>query len=160
MTVSSGKRAKKILILVAVLGLVLLDRYVKHRVQDGFTLGESLPIIENVFHITYVRNTGAAFNMFSGMQFMTFILPSLITVVCFVALLVLYRRDDCFLMFAVGLILSGGIGNLIDRFSLGYVVDMFDFRVFPVFNVADICVTCGCALIVIWALIVEPRRAR
>ncbi|MBR2001302.1 MAG: signal peptidase II, partial [Firmicutes bacterium] len=58
------------------------------------------------------------------------------------------------------LILAGGIGNFIDRVRLGYVVDFFDFRIWPIFNVADIAVCCGCGLLIFYVLIWEPRMAK
>ena len=64
------------------------------------------------------------------------------------------------LLIAIALIVGGGIGNLIDRISLGYVVDFFDFRVFPIFNIADIFVTIGCALLCVYVLFIDGKKRR
>lgn len=137
--------------------IICCDQLVKHGIRTGFDVGESLPVIEDVFHITYVRNTGAAFSMFAGSGILTIALPIVITIACLVMIIIMYRRDEVFLMFAIGLIISGGVGNLIDRICFGYVTDMMDFRIFPVFNVADIAITCGCGLIIIWAIFMDER---
>ena len=64
------------------------------------------------------------------------------------------------MMTALALIAGGGLGNLYDRLTLGYVVDFLDFRVWPIFNVADICVCFGCGLLVIYVLFLEPRQRK
>ena len=112
--------------------------------------GESIPLIDGVFHITYTENTGAAFSMLSGKT----VLLSVVTVVVVALLLYLLFADKIrgkFACILVALIASGGTGNLIDRIFRGSVTDMFDFRLinFAIFNVADIFVTCGAILFII-----------
>ena len=63
-------------------------------------------------------------------------------------------------MICMAMVIGGGIGNMIDRLAQGFVVDMIDFRVFPVFNVADIAVTCGCALLFVWVLFIDGRKEK
>lgn len=139
---------KKIRYLLIVL-ILLTDQLVKYAVRASMYVGESIPVIPNVFHITYVQNTGAAFNMFDGWM-------AFLKVVPFVALLfaVWYMEkhldDHLSLLVALILIIAGGLGNLIDRVALGFVTDLFDFRVFPVFNVADIGICVGCFFLVLY----------
>lgn len=129
---------------------IILDFIVKHIVRTNMRQGESIPLIDGVFHITYTENTGAAFSMLSGKT----VLLSVVTVVVVALLLYLLFSDKicgklaCIL---VALIASGGTGNLIDRIFRGSVTDMFDFRLinFAIFNVADIFVTCGAILFII-----------
>lgn len=64
------------------------------------------------------------------------------------------------LMWSLTLIIAGGIGNIIDRISLKYVVDFLDFRVWPVFNIADICVCVGCGLLILYAFVIEPKMQK
>ena len=159
MTRLYSNKIKLLLVLVPVFAVVLIDQIVKYRIRTEFELGESLPVIEDVFHITYVRNTGAAFSLFKSMPFMTIVIPCLLLLGCVVAMGILYKKDMPAPMVLVGLIFAGGIGNMIDRVALGYVVDMIDFRFFPVFNVADIAVTCGCVLLMIWAFVSERKTS-
>ena len=91
---------------------------------------------------------------------MTMVLPVILILVMDYFLWRLYKTNDLFPLACVGTILGGGAGNLVDRVMQGFVVDMFDFRVFPVFNVADIAVTCGCALLLIYVYRSERNAAR
>jgi len=155
---NKARPAKGLLISIVII-VLLLDQYVKYVIRTNFAVGESVPVIENIFHITYVQNTGAAFSMFENMPVMTIIVPVILMIICAVAIYKLYKENLVFPLVCVELVLSGGIGNLIDRLGRGYVVDMIDFRVFPVFNVADIAVTCGCGLLIIWLLFTKQGRA-
>jgi len=80
-------------------------------------------------------------------------------VITLIFVYITFRRkiDHPLLLWSLVLIAGGGIGNLTDRIRMGYVVDLFDFRGFPVFNVADISVCCGCALLIIYVLVFEPK---
>ena len=138
--------------------VILLDQVSKYIIRAGFQVGDSLPIIQDVFHITYVQNRGAAFSMFQNMHLLTIAFPCVCVVVCLVAMVYMRRKKERVLPYSLALIAAGGIANLIDRIYLGFVTDMFDFRVFPVFNVADIAVTCGCALAIIWVIFVDSKK--
>ena len=141
--------------LLVVAGVVALDRVVKALVASAMTLGESIPVIDGIFHITLIHNKGAAFSSFQGQTFVLIVLP-LIALTVGVVFLIRYRKvARPFLLFSIALIFGGGLGNLIDRLRQGYVVDMFDFRVFPVFNVADIAVCCGAALLCFYVLFLD-----
>lgn len=143
---------------VLIAGILLLDQIVKYVVRDCMYVGESIPIIRDVFHLTYVRNTGAAFNLFEGMSLF-------LQIITFLALLFavwfmekhLHRHWS--LLLSMILIISGGIGNLIDRFVMGYVTDLFDFRFFPVFNIADIAICVGCFFLVLYTFFFDKPAA-
>ena len=95
--------------------------------------------------------------MFRNMPVVTVGFPILMVILCLAAAVYFYRRKERIPSALCALIAAGGMGNLIDRLMLGYVTDMIDFRVFPVFNVADIAVTVGCVLLALWILKTEDR---
>ena len=140
-------------------GIIVLDRVVKFVVHTGMVPGQSIPVIENIFHITYVRNTGAAFSMLEGQRMLLIGFPLVVMAVGMVLLIVKRKTWHPLLNTAIAMICAGGIGNLIDRTVRGYVVDMFDFRFFPVFNVADIFVCVGCGLIVLYVLFIDGKKS-
>lgn len=143
-------------LLLAVL-MVVIDQLIKlWAVRVLMPIG-SIPIIEGVFHLTYVENTGAAFSMLEGRQGF-FIL---ITLAAFGFVAYLYRTGmikGVLGNLCMAFIVGGAIGNFIDRLRLGYVVDFFDFCLinFAVFNFADICITIGGALF-IWLAILDYK---
>lgn len=145
---------------IIVIFAVVLDQAVKHLVMSVMALHQSIPIINEVFHITYIHNTGAAFSLLQGQKVLLIGVPALFILVGLVY--IFKHRSDRrrILLIAIALIVGGGIGNLIDRISLGYVVDFFDFRVFPIFNIADIFVTIGCALLCVYVLFIDGKKRR
>lgn len=133
------------------LAVVILDQFSKYIVVENMALGESIPIIEEVFHLTYILNPGAAFGMFAHNR-LFFIAIAVIVI----GIIVWARREILASPWEVkagcGLFLGGAIGNLIDRARQGLVIDFFDFRIWPVFNIADIAICIGVGLI-IWNLL-------
>ena len=123
--------------------VLALDQMTKFLIRANFIVGETLPMIPDILHLTYVRNTGAAFSMFRNMPVVTVGFPILMVILCLAASVYFYRRKERIPAALCALISAGGMGNLIDRLMLGYVTDMIDFRVFPVFNVADIAICLG-----------------
>ena len=143
--------------------LVALDQAVKYLVRANIPLGGHVPFLPHVLELTYVQNTGAAFSMLSEHTW----LLSLISAAVVVAMAaVLWRRVLTHPLGVVPavMVLAGGLGNLIDRVALGYVTDMFNtlFMRFAVFNVADIFITVGGVLLVIYLLFfyekLEPKK--
>jgi len=130
--------------------IVFVDRLTKLFFSDLLVYGESLPIIRNVFHMTMVHNTGIAFGFFKD-QGITFMVIPIVAIVLLVFNIYYYRQNNEALsrvyIVAFSLILGGAIGNLIDRMVYGYVIDFIDFRVWPVFNIADSAITIGAILI-------------
>lgn len=133
--------------------IIALDQWSKYFISSTFDLYQSVPWINGVFHITYIKNSGAAFGM---MQNMRWILVSITFIIIIAAILYVVKnkiRDKLFLL-AVTFILSGAIGNLIDRIRFGEVVDFFDFKLinFAIFNVADSFVFLGAVALGIYLL--------
>ena len=130
------------LILAAV--LLAADQWVKYWTVTHLALGESCPLLPGFVELLRVHNYGAAWSSFSGMRWL---LVGVTAVIVAAVAFVLARRivRHPLGVLACALIISGGLGNIIDRLRLGYVVDMFNFQFmsYPVFNVADICVVCG-----------------
>lgn len=130
------------LLAAAAAGVFVLDRVSKSVVQSRMALGESVPVLPGVFHLTYVRNPGAAFGLLPDRT--AFFIAATVLVV---ALILWYawrvgvpRRS---VRLALGLQLGGALGNLVDRVAHGTVVDFLDFRVWPVFNLADSAIVVG-----------------
>lgn len=137
-----------------ILAAVLLaaDQVSKLAVRSNMQIGESISILGDFFRLTYIRNSGAAFSLFSGQRVLLVLVP---LIAIGIALWYFHRhRDQHWTLYtAWALIISGGVGNLIDRIVFGSVTDMLDFSIFPpIFNVADICVCVGCALFAVYVL--------
>jgi signal peptidase II len=138
--------------------LIVIDQAVKYFISVNMDIGDSIPVIENILHITYVYNNGAAFSILKGQTAVLLIIPAILAI-AIIAFIYLKRKSGHFtLLFALSLICGGGIGNFLDRARLGAVLDFIDFRVFPIFNVADICVCCGCGLLFLYMVIFDKRE--
>ena len=131
-------------------GAVALDQWTKALTVANIPLYAEIPFLDGLFHFTYIQNTGAAFSSFRGQQW----LFALIFVV-FTGFLIWEMGKNTmgfkpFERWCIAAIWAGGLGNMIDRVRLGYVVDMIEleFIRFPVFNVADCFITCGCVLLI------------
>ena len=141
---------------LAVGGIVALDQWTKFLVVDAIPLYGHVDAVPGLFHLTYVQNTGAAFSMFEGMQWLFALIFALFTVLVLWDYFKKLMPFSTFERWMIVAIYGGGLGNMIDRIRLGYVVDMIrvDFMDFPVFNVADCFITCGCialiASLVLW----------
>lgn len=138
--------------------VIILDQFTKNMVRNNLFEGESIPIIQNIFHFTHVKNTGAAFSIFQGQYLITIGIPIILIIICVIFLVKHNKNMHISLKISVPLIIGGGLGNLYDRIVYGYVTDMFDFRVFPVFNVADIAVCIGCALLIIFVIFYDKEE--
>ena len=139
---------------------VLVDQVLKWIVCNTLEIGQSVPLIDGVFHFTYIRNFGAAFSILQNRLSFLILVTVLITAVLLVFLYRTRKTANKLMLISIPLIIGGGIGNLIDRIRLGYVVDFLDFCLihFPVFNFADCCVTIGAALLVLGFLTWDDGR--
>lgn len=140
-----------LLMALFVLLVTAADQLTKWLVVENIPLYSQVDAIPGLFHLTHVQNTGAAFSAFQGMQWLfalVFMAFTLGLVWEFSKKRMPFTTFDRWCLVAV---YAGGLGNMIDRVRLGYVVDMIevDFMRFPVFNVADCFVTCGCILLLI-----------
>ncbi|MBR3250249.1 MAG: signal peptidase II [Erysipelotrichaceae bacterium] len=151
-----------ILYALSVTILVILDQYVKNLIVMNFELGKRVPLIENFFSLTYVRNYGAGFSILQNERAFLTVL-SLIAILILTYLLIKAKKNDTVSIISYILIISGALGNLIDRIRLGYVVDFLDFIIFgydyPVFNIADSFITIGCLTLII-TVILESKNAK
>ncbi|MDD4600249.1 Lipoprotein signal peptidase [bioreactor metagenome] len=130
--------------------IIILDQWTKYYVEHHMSLGMSIPVINDIFHITYILNPGAAFGILENQAS----LLVCIALIMIAILIYFYSRIPAtlkLLRFGLGLLAGGSIGNVIDRVRTGYVVDFFDFRIWPVFNIADIAIVCG-VFSVIWTI--------
>jgi len=135
------------LVLIASL-VIIIDRFIKLLVFNNLFEGQSIEAIPKIFRITLVLNTGAAFGLFRDKnQF--FIASSLIVIALIFVYMFIVRCKDLIILSALGLILGGAAGNLIDRVTFGYIIDFLDFRFWPVFNIADSAITTGAGLLVV-----------
>lgn len=140
-----------ILFFVGLIAIVGLDQITKYFAVVHLTNVRTHPLIEDVFHLTYVENPGAGFGIFADY---TWLLSALSAVVALVLMgyVLVKKPKNAWLMTALTFLCGGAIGNLIDRVRLGYVVDFLDFTLidFPVFNVADCFVTVGAVLLAVY----------
>lgn len=132
-------------------GIVAIDQLTKFLVVENIPLYADIPLLPGIVQLTYAQNTGAAFSMLQGQQW----LFALIFAVFTVAILWAYFKKTFpfskFEWFCIAAVYAGGLGNMIDRLRLGYVIDMIEtqFIEFPVFNVADSFITCGCIALMV-----------
>lgn len=145
--------------IIAIVVLVSLDQFVKYLTVTHLML-KPIVLIENIFELTYVENKGAAWSILEN-QIWFFILMTVI-----ILALIAYAFYKKMIYTKLGqislvLICAGAIGNLIDRITHGYVIDMFSFKLinFPVFNVADICIVCGGILFVYYMMFQHDKYA-
>ena len=156
------KDYKKRLLICAIIILlgIALDQYIKWLCVKHLKPIGSVPFIRHVLQFTYVENRGAAFGMLQNQRWVFMAVSTLAIVGMCAFLFTLKNKEDTFLAIALSLVISGGIGNMIDRVALGYVVDMIDISpLFPfaVFNVADSFVCVGAALMTL-AFILQWRK--
>ena len=129
--------------------IVIVDQLTKYLTIANIPLGGFVEAVPGLFHLTYVRNFGAAFSSFEGQQWLFAIIFAIFTagiIYDFAKKALPFTKLERWLIVAI---YGGGLGNMIDRVRFGYVVDMIcvDFIDFPVFNVADCFITCGCVLL-------------
>jgi len=137
--------------LFLIIGLISADQAIKFLAVSFLKPISELEIIKNVLYLTYVENDGAAFGLFSSQKWILLGLTSIVILFAIIYLFRFGKGTTPLIQASLSLIIAGGIGNLIDRFVYSYVVDFIDFRIinFAVFNFADICISCGAALLVL-----------
>lgn len=149
--------------LMIIAGIVFLDQLSKWLTVINLDLYETFPIIKDVFHFTYVRNTGAAFSIFNEPdQRWIFMTVSSVAIVLMFIYLYRNRKGSRGLNVAMAFIIGGGIGNMVDRCILKYVIDFIDFRIihFPIFNIADSFVCVGVGLFVLFTVLEEVKNMK
>lgn len=146
------------------LGLLFFDQWTKHLVLQKIPLHHSVAIIPGFFNLTHVRNTGGAFGILAGRGsggFAFFLIFSIVAIGAIIYFFVRLEGKDRRLVLPLPLVLSGALGNLVDRLRHGEVVDFLDFYVssfhWPAFNVADSAISVGIGLLA-WELLMGDRR--
>ena len=134
--------------------IVFMDQLIKYYILNNFNHGQSLAVIKGVFHLTYVQNTGAAFGIFKNANTF-FIIVSIAIILFLLVYRYYYLKSNVYINISIALIIGGAIGNLIDRILLNYVVDYLDFRVWPVFNLADSAIVVGAGILTIYILLTD-----
>ena len=139
------------LLLIIAAFVVAVDQFTKYLVTSNMSEGMGIPIIDGIFHLTFILNPGAAFGILENNRW--FFVVTALSVLIF---LFYYRRtimaESKLVQMGIALFAGGALGNLIDRIRTGLVIDFFDFRIWPIFNVADIAICLGVGLI-LWSTI-------
>ena len=150
-----------VILIAIILGVIGLDQLTKWLTVVNLDEWESFPLWQDVFHFTYVRNTGMAFGMLKDHRWV-FIVFSTVSIVALLVYLFCFRPESRWMQVSLAFIVGGGIGNMIDRILLGYVVDFFDFRLinFAVFNVADSFVCIGAGMMILYLVIDLVREIK
>lgn len=151
------------MILIIVLSVFSLDQLTKYLVTENLLYNQSIPVIKGIFHVTLIHNRGAAFGILKN-QTPLFIFASLFAIFLICRELKNNKpprqrfwrggKHKKPYIISLSLILAGALGNLIDRVFLGYVIDFLDFRVWPVFNLADSAITIG-AVLLGWSICIQ-----
>jgi len=131
--------------------VLIIDQVSKLWIVQNFMPGESRPVIDGFFWLTYVQNRGAAFGLMQGRAGF-FVAASVIVFAAVIYYIIKYRPPK-YPAFILGLITGGAVGNLLDRVRFNYVNDFFDLHWWPVFNIADMAIVCGGILLVIYLLL-------
>lgn len=135
--------------LLIILSLFGLDQLTKYIIDSSMSLGQSITIIDGFFNLTYVRNTGAGFSILEGHMTFFYII-TIIALIFLCYLLFTSTNESKYYRLAILMMIAGTLGNFYDRIVYKYVIDFLDFIIFgydfPVFNVADICLTVGVAI--------------
>ncbi len=145
------------LILLLSFCVTALDQLSKFIIQRSLEPDLSIPVIKDIFHLTLVFNTGAAFGIFKARNFI-FITIAAFAIIFILSHLPRLRREGIMVKISIALILGGIIGNLIDRLRFGYVVDFLDFRVWPVFNLADSAITVGAVIMCVKLIFMKEKK--
>ncbi len=147
-----------LLVITAVI-LIVLDQLVKYYVQSLMQVGMSIPMIPDAFHITYILNPGAAFSILKNYQFV-FVLAAIALIIAVGFIYPKIQPKIPLMIGGIGLLVGGAVGNLIDRIRIGLVIDYLDFRIWPVFNIADIGICVGVACIVYSLIYLVPKEVK
>ena len=139
-------------------GVFIIDRFTKAIAINSIFLGQSIKIIPKIFYLTLVLNNGTAFGLFKGWR-IVFILFSAAVIASIIVYTLKHKDIDKISSVILGLILGGASGNLVDRVWFGRVIDFFDFRIWPVFNVADSCITIG-VTILMWRILIKKSKLK
>ena len=130
--------------------IVAADQISKYLTVLHIPMYSQVPVIDGLFHLTYVQNTGAAFSAFEGMRWGFVLIFAVLTVMIGYEMVKKTMPFTKFEWWCIAAVYGGGFGNMLDRVRFGFVIDMIEveFLRFPVFNVADCFITCGCIALI------------
>ena len=152
------------LVVLTIILVLSLDQLTKQLITNTMEIGDSNPIINNFLYITYHRNTGAAFGLFEGQMIFFYIVTTIAVILVFVWLTKINIKKEKVLAIALALILSGALGNFIDRVRYQSVIDFIHTvwwgNSFPIFNIADMALTIGAVLVLFDMLILDRKRSK
>ncbi len=150
-----------ILLIAIIVGVIALDQLTKALAVIYLEGEASFPLWQDVLHFTYARNEGAAFGILSNQRWV-FMVFSTVAILALLAVLFVYRPKSRYVKITLAMIAGGGIGNMIDRIALGYVIDFIDFTLidFAIFNVADSFVTVGAFMLMAYLIMDIIREAK
>ena len=155
-----------IITVLLIIATVVLDQVSKLLVVANMELYQSIDVIPGIFRFTYIHNYGAAFGSMADSRWI-FMILSTVAIVAILVFIFWKKPQSKLLLSSLALISGGGIGNMIDRVCLGYVVDFLDFCAFPklwmwIFNVADACVCVGAGMLALWMILdtIKEEKAK
>ncbi len=154
-----------LLLIASIVGIVCADQLTKWLAVIYLQGEPSFPLLKNVLHFTYVENDGAAFGMLDDQRWIFMVVSTVAIIGLSVYLFGFCKNQSKWVRASLAMIIGGGIGNMIDRIALGYVIDFIDFTLidFAVFNVADSFVTVGAFMLMgylIWDMIRESKQKK
>ncbi|MFA5479512.1 MAG: signal peptidase II [Candidatus Muiribacteriota bacterium] len=137
----------------------VIDRLTKYIVINNMSLHDTIPVLNDVFHITYIRNYGAAFG-FLQHKLALFVIVAFLSVFMIFFYAFSKQAERIWTQVALGALLGGALGNLYDRIFFGYVIDFLDFRLinFPIFNFADVVIDIGIIMLFYEIIFMEEKR--
>lgn len=132
-------------IVLLIISIIILDQLSKYYIQQSMQLGMSIPVWDGIFHITYILNPGAAFGILEN-QRVFFLLIAGVLILSAIVMRRWIQNEPPLMRVGIGMLIGGAVGNVIDRAIIGSVVDFLDFRIWPIFNIADIFIVSGVGL--------------
>ena len=150
---------KKMLYPLIMIFVIVADQITKYMVRSSMEPGDRIAVLGKWLSIYYVQNTGTAFSMFAGNRLITVVLTSILIIGCIIYAIKEIRDGQKLTPILLTCVAAGGISNMIDRLSLGYVTDMISCGRFAVFNVADMFITTGCVLLMIMVLVMYKKES-
>lgn len=130
--------------------IFLADRLLKILVFSNLNIGDSIPLIPGVVHITPVENTGVAFGLLENLDPSVFIFITFVSIFLVIIYFFVKKPNSFLAISALSIICGGALGNLFDRFFYGHVLDFIDLRIWPVFNIADAAISIGAVLLFVY----------
>ncbi len=130
-----------------VIAIIVLDQIIKYVISANMFVGESIPVIPQILHLTYILNAGAAFGILANQRYFFIAIAAILVIIAIYFYPQIQRLSRTF-QIAIAMLLAGAIGNMIDRIATGKVVDYIDIRIWPIFNLADVAIVLGCIVII------------